>query len=79
MYGPLGFLFDLPYGNVTDQFSKDPTEIWVAARTLAAVLCMAGVVATYSGRAGSGACARASWPRPSSPSRSCRWPTRGWR
>jgi MFS family permease len=47
MYGPLGFLFDLPYGNVTEQFEKDPTEIWIAARTLAAALCMAGVAATY--------------------------------
>ena len=47
MYGPLGFIFDLPFGNITEQFSKDPTEIWVAARTLAAVLCMLGVVATY--------------------------------
>jgi hypothetical protein len=48
MYGPLGFLFDLPYGNVTEQFEKDPTEIWIAARTLAAALCMAGVLATYA-------------------------------
>jgi hypothetical protein len=47
IYGPLGFVFDLPYGNVTDQFDKDPTEIWIAARTLAAVLCMLGVAATY--------------------------------
>ena len=47
MYGPLGFLFDLPFGNVTDQFDKDPTQIWVAARTLAALLCMAGVATTY--------------------------------
>ena len=47
MYGPLGFLFDLPFGNVTDQFDKDPTEIWVAARTVAALLCMVGVAATY--------------------------------
>ena len=47
MYGPLGFLFDLPFGNVTDQFDKNPTEIWIAARTLAAVLCMGGVAATY--------------------------------
>src|SRR5687768_3125672 len=47
MYGPLGFLFDLPFGNVTEQFDKNPTEIWVAARTLAAALCMAGVAATY--------------------------------
>ena len=47
MYGPLGFLFDLPFGNVTDQFNQDPSEIWIAARTLAAVLCMAGVAATY--------------------------------
>ncbi len=48
MYGPLGFVFDLPFGNVTQQFNKDPAEIWVAARTLAAVVCMAGVAATYA-------------------------------
>jgi 4-amino-4-deoxy-L-arabinose transferase-like glycosyltransferase len=47
MYGPLGWLFDLPFGNVTAQFSKDPTQIWEAARTLAAFLCMVGVAATY--------------------------------
>ncbi len=47
MYGPLGFVFDLPFGNVTDQFDKSPTEIWIAARVLAAALCMAGVAATY--------------------------------
>jgi 4-amino-4-deoxy-L-arabinose transferase-like glycosyltransferase len=47
MYGPLGFVFDLPFRNVTDQFDKNPTEIWIAARTLAAVLCMGGVAATY--------------------------------
>jgi hypothetical protein len=47
LYGPLGFMFDLPYGNVTEQFAKDPSEIWIAARTLAAVLCVAGAAATY--------------------------------
>ena len=47
MYGPLGFVFELPFGNVTDQFDKSPTEIWIAARVLAAALCMAGVAATY--------------------------------
>jgi hypothetical protein len=47
MYGPLGFLFELPYGNVTEQFENDPTEIWIAVRALAAGLCMAGVAATY--------------------------------
>jgi Dolichyl-phosphate-mannose-protein mannosyltransferase len=47
MYGPLGSLFDLPFGNVTDQFDKNPTEIWIAARALAAALCMGGVAATY--------------------------------
>jgi hypothetical protein len=47
MYGPLQIVFDLPFGNVTDQFSKDPTQIWIAARTLAAVLCMAGVAAVW--------------------------------
>jgi len=47
MYGPLGFLFHLPFGNVTDQFDKNPTEMWIAARALAAALCTAGVAATY--------------------------------
>ena len=47
LYGPLGFLFELPYRNVTEQFEKDPTEIWIAARTLAAALCIAGAAATY--------------------------------
>jgi hypothetical protein len=47
MYGPLGFLFDLPFGNATDQFDKNPTEMWIAARALAAALCMAGAAATY--------------------------------
>ena len=26
LYGPLGFLFGLPYGNVTEQFDKDPSR-----------------------------------------------------
>jgi hypothetical protein len=47
MYGPLGFLFDLRFANVTEQFDKNPTDIWIAARTLAAGLCMVGVAATY--------------------------------
>jgi hypothetical protein len=47
MYGPVGFAFDLPFGNVTDQFDKSPTEMWIAARALAAALCMLGVAATY--------------------------------
>ena len=47
LYGPLGFLFDLPFGNVTEQFDKDPGEIWIAARTLAALLCMGGVLTIY--------------------------------
>jgi Dolichyl-phosphate-mannose-protein mannosyltransferase len=47
LYGPLGFVFDLPYGNVTEQFAKDPSEIWITARTLSAVLCVAGAAATY--------------------------------
>jgi Dolichyl-phosphate-mannose-protein mannosyltransferase len=47
MYGPFAFLFDLPWGNVTQQFNKDPAEIWIAARTLAAVFGVAGVAATY--------------------------------
>jgi len=48
LYGPLGFLFGLSYGNVTEQFDKDPGEIWIVARTLAALLGMAGVAATYA-------------------------------
>jgi len=48
LYGPLGFLFGLSYGNVTEQFDKDPGDIWIVARTLAAVLGMAGVAATYA-------------------------------
>ena len=47
MYGPLGSIFDLQFANVTDQFDKNPTEIWIAARTLAAALCVGGVAATY--------------------------------
>jgi dolichyl-phosphate-mannose-protein mannosyltransferase len=47
MYGPLGFLFHLPWGNVTYQFEQDPTEIWMAARALAAVLSLTGVAAVY--------------------------------
>ena len=47
MYGPLGFAFELRAGNVVDEFDRDPTNIWVAARAVAAVLCMAGVVAAY--------------------------------
>jgi hypothetical protein len=48
MYGPLGFAFHLPWGNVTQQFDKDPTDIWIASRTLAAGLGAGGVVATYA-------------------------------
>ncbi|MGH2744135.1 MAG: ArnT family glycosyltransferase, partial [Thermoleophilaceae bacterium] len=47
MYGPLGFIFDLPAGNVVDEFERDPTEVWIAARALIGVLCMAGAAATY--------------------------------
>jgi hypothetical protein len=47
LYGPLGFVFDLDWGNVTDQFTKDPGEIWVVARTVAAVLGVAGAGAAY--------------------------------
>ena len=47
MYGPLEFAFDLPAGNVIDQFERDPTEMWTAARSLIAVLCVAGAAATW--------------------------------
>src|SRR4051794_879667 len=45
MYGPFGA--HLAFHNVPDQFNQDPTAIWTAARSLAAVLCMLGVAATY--------------------------------
>jgi hypothetical protein len=48
MYGPLGFLFDLRWGNVTRQFGKDPTEVWITARTAAAALGVVGVATTYA-------------------------------
>jgi Dolichyl-phosphate-mannose-protein mannosyltransferase len=47
MYGPLGSIFDLQFANLTEQFDKNPTAIWIAARTLAAGLCIGGVAATY--------------------------------
>ena len=47
MYGGPLHLFDLDYPNVRQQFYVDPTEIWIASRALAAVLCLAGVVAAY--------------------------------
>ena len=51
MYGPLGFVFDLPFGNVTEQFDKNPTQIWIAARALAAVLVHGGRGGDLLGRA----------------------------
>ena len=48
MYGQLGFVFELRHGNVPDQAAIDPTEIWVVARTLAAVLGCLGVAAVYA-------------------------------
>jgi 4-amino-4-deoxy-L-arabinose transferase-like glycosyltransferase len=47
LYGPLGLLH-LSYANVTEQFDKDPGDIWIVARTLAALLGTAGVAATYA-------------------------------
>ena len=47
MYGPLGFIFDLPAGTVIQEFERNPTEIWIAARALIAALCMAGAAAAY--------------------------------
>jgi 4-amino-4-deoxy-L-arabinose transferase-like glycosyltransferase len=44
-YGVLGF--GLHYGSVTSQFSLDPTPIWEFARTLTALIAIAGVVATF--------------------------------
>ncbi len=42
-----GSVFELPRGNVTNQFPTDPTNVWIAARTFTALLCMAGVVVLY--------------------------------
>lgn len=47
MYGPLQPIFHLDFGNVTDQFAQDPTAIWTAARSLAAVLGVLGVLAVW--------------------------------
>jgi Dolichyl-phosphate-mannose-protein mannosyltransferase len=47
MYGEPLRLFELDHSNLTDQFYVDPTEIWIASRVLAAVLCMVGVVGVY--------------------------------
>lgn len=47
LYGGLGFWFPLEWGTVPRQFSRDPTEIWLAARALAALLSLAGVAALY--------------------------------
>lgn len=47
MYGPLRPVFDLPFGNVSDQFDNDPTTIWIAARSLAALLGILGVLAVW--------------------------------
>ena len=37
----------LQFGTVTNQFDMDPTPIWEFARTLTALIAMAGVVATF--------------------------------
>ena len=47
MYGAPLRLFELDYPNITEQFYVDPTEIWIASRSLAAALCMVGVVGVY--------------------------------
>jgi 4-amino-4-deoxy-L-arabinose transferase-like glycosyltransferase len=44
-YGVLGQ--HLHYGTVTNQFDMDPTPIWEFARTLTALIAMAGVIATF--------------------------------
>src|SRR3954466_10703848 len=44
-YGVLGQ--HLPFGTVSNQFEMDPTPIWEFARTLTALIAMAGVIATF--------------------------------
>ncbi|HEX8054084.1 MAG TPA: glycosyltransferase family 39 protein [Thermoleophilaceae bacterium] len=45
LYGVFGL--ELAEGSIRRQFTQDPTQIWELARGLAAVLAMAGVVATF--------------------------------
>ena len=73
MYGPLGFIFDLPFANVTEQFAKDPAQIWIAART-PSQRCSAWPASwrPTGPRAGSGGARKAWWRRRCSPSRSSR-------
>ena len=47
MYSAPLLPFELETGNVSTDFYADPTEIWLTSRVLAALLCMAGVVAVY--------------------------------
>jgi Dolichyl-phosphate-mannose-protein mannosyltransferase len=47
MYAAPLLPFQLDQSNVTTQFYVDPTEIWIAARVLAAALCMVGVAGVY--------------------------------
>ena len=47
LYGPLEPVLDLPAGNVVDGFERDPTDVWIVARTLIAVLCVAGAATAY--------------------------------
>ncbi|HEX8741907.1 MAG TPA: glycosyltransferase family 39 protein [Thermoleophilaceae bacterium] len=47
VYGVFGSVFELTEGSIRRQFIQDPTPIWELARGLAAVLAMAGVVATF--------------------------------
>jgi hypothetical protein len=48
MYAAPLLPFELETGNVSSDFYVNPTEIWITARVLAAVLCMAGVAAVYA-------------------------------
>ena len=45
-YGIFGV--NLEYGSVSEQFEKDPTPIWQFARTLTALIAMAGVAGTFA-------------------------------
>lgn len=50
LYGGLplfGSLADLPFGTLSRQFAFDPTSLWILGRATAALLAMAGVVATF--------------------------------
>lgn len=48
LYGLFGFAFSLDWGSVPRQFSRNPTEIWLTARALAALLSVSSVALLWA-------------------------------